>query len=70
MHSGIKKNNWDIKLYNSKPPFSKTFFIQTRGAVLSHLAILKFLPARSHFVVQFWREPIQTDLRIQKLKTF
>jgi hypothetical protein len=34
------------------------------------LEFLKILPARSHFGVQLWREPIHTDLKIQKLETF
>ncbi len=33
------------------------------------LEFLKILPARSHFRVQLWREPIPTDLKIQKLET-
>ncbi len=60
MHSGIKINNCEFN-YGSNPPFSKNLSIQTRGAVLSHPTILKFLPARSHVVVQLWWEPIQTD---------
>ncbi len=34
------------------------------------LEFLKIIPARSHFGVQLWREPIHTGLKIQKLETF